>query len=102
MTQIDVLDPNTVIKWISAIIISLGGTSVIILALAKWFGDRLANKLLESDKAKYQRELEGIKREYQKELETKKTELEKSKSLFLRYSEHQFNLLMNYGKVYAI
>lgn len=85
-------DIKLALEWLGAIVISVGGTSAIVIGLAKWFGDRLANKLLEKDKAKYQKELEGLKTKYQTELETKKTELEKSKSIFLRYSEHQFNL----------
>lgn len=85
-------DIKIALEWLGAIVVSVGGTSAIVLALAKWFGDRLANKLLEEDKAKYQEELEGLKTKYQTELETKKTELEKSKTIFLRYSEHQFNL----------
>ena len=101
-------------EWVAALVVMLGGTGSIILALSKWFGDRFANKLLESDKAKYQqeleaikskfqselesdkakyqKELEGVKIEYQSELERKKAELEKSKALFFRYSEHQFSL----------
>lgn len=86
------LDIKLALEWLGAIIISLGGTSVIIIALAKWFGDRLANKLLEKDKAKYQEELETLKTQFQTELEIKKNDLEKSKTLFLRYSEHQFTL----------
>jgi hypothetical protein len=86
------LDIKIVLEWFGAIILSVGGTGVIVIAISKWFGDRLATKLLEQDRAKYQREFEGIKRKYQEELEIKKNELEKSKSLFLRYSEHQFNL----------
>lgn len=85
-------DIKLALEWLGAIVVSVGGTSAIVIGLAKWFGDRLANKLLEKDKAKYQEELEGLKTKYQTELETKKTELEKSKSMFLRYSEHQFNL----------
>lgn len=85
-------DLKTAIEWFAAIAVSLGGTSVIIIALAKWFGNTLANKLLEKDKAKYQEELESLKIKYQTELEIKKNNLEKSKTLFLRYSEHQFNL----------
>jgi hypothetical protein len=86
------IDIKSALEWFGAIVISVGGTGAIVIALAKWFGDRLANKLLEKDKAKYQEELEGLKTQYQKEIETKKTDLEKSKTLFLRYSEHQFNL----------
>lgn len=85
-------DIKIALEWFGAIVISIGGTGVVVFALAKWFGERLANKLLEKDKAKYQHELEGVKNKYQEELEAKKTELEKSKTLFVRYSEHQFKL----------
>jgi hypothetical protein len=88
----DTLDIKTALDWLGAIVVSVGGTSAIVIGLAKWFGDRLANKLLEKDKAKYQEELEGLKIKYQTDLEIKKTDLEKSKTLFIRYSEHQFNL----------
>ncbi|TRX35851.1 hypothetical protein FNW52_10195 [Flavobacterium sp. ZT3R18] len=86
------IDFKTVLEWLGAIIVSIGGASAILIALAKWFGERFANKLLEKDKAKYQETLEGLKSKYQTELEIKKTDLEKSKTLFLRYSEHQFTL----------
>lgn len=69
------LDVKLALEWLGAIIISLGGTSIIIIALAKWFGDRLANKLLEKDKAKYQEELESLKTIFQTELEIKKNDL---------------------------
>ncbi|HKM93618.1 MAG TPA: hypothetical protein VJY41_08205 [Prolixibacteraceae bacterium] len=78
--------------WLATILIVLGSAGGIILALSKWIGGILANKLLESDKAKYQRELENLKSKYQKELESKKNELEKSKALFVRFSEHQFGI----------
>ncbi len=78
--------------WLATILIALGSAGGIILALSKWIGGILANKLLESDKAKYQKELEDLKSKYQTELESKKNELEKSKALFLRFSEHQFGI----------
>ena len=86
------IDFKTALEWLGAIIVSIGGASAILIALAKWFGERFANKLLEKDKAKYQEILESLKSKFQTELEIKKTDLEKSKTLFLRYSEHQFTL----------
>jgi len=85
-------DIKIAIEWVAALVVSVGGSGVIIVAIAKWFGSRLANKLLEKDKAKYQKELEDIKSVYQQTLEEKKLELEKQKTMFLRYSEHQFTL----------
>ena len=86
------MDIKEILEWLSAIIISVGGSSIVIVAIAKWFGDRLANKLLEEDKAKYQEDLEIIKSKFNVELEFQKSNFEKANSLFFRYSEHQFNL----------
>ncbi len=76
----------------TSIIVSLGGSSVIIIGLSKWFGGVLANKLLEKDRLKYQAVLEKVKSSYEKELEKYKDQLEKQKALFLRYREYQFKL----------
>lgn len=79
-------------EWIAALLVSIGGSSVIIFALAKWFGGVLAQKVLEKDKNRYQQELEKLKTEYQLDIETLKDKLEKARSKFARYSEHQFSL----------
>ena len=76
----------------SAIILSFGGSSVILIGLSTWLGKVWANRLLEKDRLKYNSELETTKAKYEKQLETYKLQLEKSKSLFFRYSEHQFTL----------
>ncbi len=73
---------------LGAIVVSLGGSTVIILALSKWFGNIFAEKLVG-----------GIKSKYEKELETTKTELDKAKSQFLRYSEKQFELYNDLWRV---
>jgi hypothetical protein len=73
---------------LGAIVVSLGGSTIIILALSKWFGNIFAEKLIG-----------GIKSKYEKELETTKTELDKAKSQFLRYSEKQFELYNDLWRV---
>ncbi|KJS82185.1 MAG: hypothetical protein JM58_15385 [Peptococcaceae bacterium BICA1-8] len=75
-----------------AVIVSLGGSSALIIGLSSWLGKVWAYRILEKDKLKYQETLEKLKNEYQQELEHYKLQLEKSKTLFLRYSEHQFSL----------
>ena len=51
-------------KWIeyfklaSAFFVSVGGSGVIIIALAKWFGGFLSNRLLDSYNNKHESELE--------------------------------------------
>jgi len=76
----------------TSIILSLGGSTFLILAFSTWLGKVWANRILEKDKLRYSRELEKTKTKYEKELEQYKLELDKTKSLFFRYSESQFKL----------
>jgi Skp family chaperone for outer membrane proteins len=87
------------VKLFTAFIVSIGGASVVVVALAKWFGGFLSNRLLDSYNNKHERELETLKNKYANELEKTKAELEKTKAelektklLFARYSEKQFDL----------
>ena len=62
----------TLIEYVNlftAFVVSIGGTSVIVVALAKWFGAFLSNRLLDSYNNKHERELEDIKNKYASELE---------------------------------
>lgn len=76
----------------SAVIASIGGSSILIIGLSSWLGKVWANRILEKDKLNYSSELEKVKSNYITELEEYKSQLEKSKMQFLRYSEHQFTL----------
>lgn len=87
------------LELIGALFVSLGGATVVIIGLSKWFGDFMSQILLDRYKNKHEKELESLKGRYQRELETTKTELEKAKSLFLRYSEKQFDLYNDLWKV---
>lgn len=80
------------VKLFGAMLGSVGGATVVIVGLSKWFGDFLAKRLLDNYNNKHKEELEGLKGKYQKELEETKSDLERAKSLFLRYSEKQFEL----------
>lgn len=87
------------VKLIGATLTSIGGATVVIIGLSKWFGDFLSKRLLDDYNNKHQNELEGLKGKYQRELEETKNELEKAKSQFLRYSEKQFELYNDLWKV---
>ena len=87
------------IKLVTAFVVSIGGASVVIVALAKWFGDFLSHRLLDSYKNKHEKELEELKGKYANELEETKSELEKAKLQFVRYSEKQFELYNDLWKV---
>ncbi|HWB24260.1 MAG TPA: hypothetical protein VG738_02220 [Chitinophagaceae bacterium] len=97
-------------KLAAAFFTALGGATVVIIALAKFFGDFLSKRLLDNYNNKHENELEaikgtnssileGIKNKYTKELEETKTALDKAKSLFFRYSEKQFDLYNELWKV---
>lgn len=86
-------------KLFSAIIISIGSSSIVIIGLSKWFGDFLSKRLLDDYNNKHERDLESIKSKYNLELEKTKSELEKTKSQFIRYSEKQFDLYNDLWKV---
>lgn len=87
------------VKLVTAFIVSIGGSSVVIIALSKWFGNILSTRLLDAYNNKHEKELEVIKTKYASELENTKNELEKAKSQFLRYSEKQFELYNDLWKV---
>ena len=61
-------------------------------ALSSYFGKLWASKILESDRAKYNSELEGLRNVFNKELEYYKNQLELNKAALSRYSEYQFHL----------
>lgn len=90
------------IKLATAFFTSVGGASVIVIALAKWFGGFMSQRLLDSYNNKHEQELEELKSKYARELESTKSELEKTKLQFVRYSEKQFELYNDLWKTLQI
>lgn len=76
---------DEVFKIAAAILTSVGGAAVIIMALSSWLGKVWANRILEKDKLKYTSELEKIKVKLQ-------NESEKRQLVFSLYFEGQFKL----------
>ena len=93
------MNMKDIFQLLAALAVSLGGTTVVVVALAKWFGGFISTRLLAAYNNKHERELEEIKSNYSTELEKTKAELEKAKSRFLRYSEKQFELYNDLWKV---
>ena len=87
------------IKLFTDFIVSIGGSSVVVIGLAKYFGDFFAHRLLDSYNNRHEKELEGLKGKYATELEQTKTDLEKAKSRYMRYSEKQFELYNDLWRV---
>ena len=82
----------TVITVSLTILCSAAGTGAIIFKLSNWLGKVWANKILEQDKARYNKEIEILKNGFNKDLEFYKSQIELSKLTLSRYSEGQFNL----------
>lgn len=66
-------------KTIGSLIVSLGGFGAVIGFFANWWGNRLAERISNKEKAQHEQELEKLK-----------TQLELTKSMVARYSEQQF------------
>lgn len=66
---------QNIITIVSGIIISVGGAGAIIAAISKWFGGIIANKIIQKNQAKYDKELEEFKIKYQKEIEEYRSQL---------------------------
>lgn len=90
---------ENIFKIAAAFFASVGGATVVIIGVSKWFGDFLSQKLLANSTQKHEKDLEDIKSKYTKELEETKNELSKTRTLFVRYSEKQFGSYNNLWKV---
>lgn len=59
---------QNIINVISIVIVSVGGTGVIILGISSWIGKILLNKFAEKYKSKYEKEIESYKGEIDAQL----------------------------------
>lgn len=89
---------KSIFEIVAAVMLSVGGAGFIILMLANWLGRVWANRILEKDKAKYNRDIEELKNKFTKEFECYRSQIELSRQALSRYSEHQFNL---YNKLWV-
>jgi hypothetical protein len=69
------------LKVVGNVIGSIGGIGAIIAFFANWWGNRIAEKISNKEKAQYEQELERLK-----------TQLELTKTMVARYSEQQFTV----------
>ncbi|HFU0486654.1 TPA: hypothetical protein ACGTTP_004652, partial [Vibrio parahaemolyticus] len=56
---------DEVFKVVTITVGSLGGGAVIIVAFSSWLGKVWANRILETDKSRYSKELESLKLSHQ-------------------------------------
>jgi len=66
------MDFTSAINLMGAIIVTLGGSTVVVFGLSSWLGKIWADRLMEKEKAKYTQEIEKLKHE----LETKIIKIE--------------------------
>lgn len=79
---------SDVFKVIFSMLASVGAASLIIFGLSNWLGKVWANRILEKEKSRYQKDIEKYK-----------SELEELKTNSLRYSGRQFELYNQLWKV---
>ena len=79
------MNPEEIFKIAGAILTSVGGAAIIMMALSSWLGKVWANRILEKDKLKYTSELENIKVKLQ-------SESVKQQLVFSLYFEGQFKI----------
>lgn len=83
-----------VISIASAIILSVGGSGAIIIALSKWFGQIFASKLLENDRRKYSLEMEELKHQYTKEINLINANIDKSTHVTKQQYDKEFSIYL--------
>lgn len=76
------MEPGDIFTLASAIIASLGGGAALVLAFSSWLGKVWASRIMEKDKARYEKELEDLKSRYLRDTEKYKTSLKKSEFIF--------------------
>jgi len=79
------MNSEEIFKIAGAILTSVGGAAIIMMALSSWLGKVWANRILEKDKLKYISELENIKVKLQ-------SESVKQQLVFSLYFEGQFKI----------
>lgn len=78
---------NDIVKLLAAILVSLGGGSLIILGFSSWLGKLWANRLMAKESAKHAQELEELRNKLTQDTESYKIKLKKSEFIFQREYE---------------
>jgi len=82
-----------VLQVAAAILFSVGGAGVIVMALASWLGKVWANRILESDRRKYTEELERVRSELETSRRMLQAELDKAIHVHRVQFETEFRAL---------
>lgn len=83
---------------VSAVVLAMGGGSVIVMAVVKWCGDILSQKLLGNIQNEYQKEIEA----YKTDLQITATKLDAYLQNFMHISQNQYDMEVNiYKKIWS-
>jgi hypothetical protein len=76
-----------------AIIVSVGGGGAVVFALSSWLGKVWANRILETDRAKYAREIEHLRSDLERSNRLLQGEIEKTIFVSKTHFETEFQIL---------
>jgi hypothetical protein len=76
-----------------AVIVSVGGGGALVLVLSSWLGKVWANRILETDRAKYAKEIELLKSDLERSNRLLQGEIEKTIFVSKKHFETEFQLL---------
>lgn len=79
-------------KIASSILVSIGGGAAILFGLSSWLGKIWAERILNSDRDRYSRQLEMLKSDLSSDVEKLKSQLALKLEISKRFSEKQFHL----------
>ena len=83
---------DDVFKIAVSIFVSIGGGATLLFGLSSWLGKIWAERILSSDRDRYNRQLEILKRDLSSDVEKLKSQLALKLEISKRFSEKQFYL----------
>jgi len=83
---------TTILDWVGAFLISVGGGAALVWAFSSWLAKVWANKILEKDRAKYQEQIEILRMMGQEALERLRGQTEKELFIHRLQFEKEFEI----------
>jgi hypothetical protein len=87
------VSPSEIWQTAGAVVLSLGGGGVIVLALSSWLGKVWAERILAADRAKYAREIEELRGSLERTTRLLQGEIDKTLFVTKTHFETEFKIL---------
>lgn len=81
------MEIEDILRISGAVIVSLGGSAVIVIGFSGWLGKLWANRLMARETAKHAESLENLRKTLEQEIESYKNKLKKSEFIFQKEFE---------------